>query len=166
MSLTVSSRRKWGARKPLDRIKQSPASVRELFIHWPAAIHSTKPIDTVAEECAELRAEQAYHMDVQHWSDIGYNYAAFQSGRVYRLRGLRWVPAAQLGHNTGTVAVTCVLGPDDIPSAALKWSLMRLKDRLDARTGRDLVVRPHSAVTPTSCPGPHLRAILPWLNEH
>ncbi len=39
---------------------------------------------------------------------IGYNFVLFRSGRLYEGRGPRALPAAQGGHNTGTVAIACV----------------------------------------------------------
>lgn len=165
MSLTIHSRKSWGARAPRPRAPQSRTAVRELFIHWPALGSGSTLKWDAAREREELRSEQAFHMDTRGWSDIGYSFAVFPSGRVYRLRGMDWVPAAQEGHNTNTVAVTCVLGPNDKPTDAMIASLWSLKNHCDGKAGRDLVVRPHGDVTATSCPGPNLRAIIPELNK-
>ena len=159
VSIKIRPRKEWGARRPRSgRARQNPGMEHG----------STAHINTPAEERAHLRETQNFHMDDpdRRWADIGYNYAAFQSGRIYRLRGIEWVPAAQLLHNTNTVAVTCILGPDDVPSDALKLSLRRLKDNLDRKAGRDLTVRPHHAVTSTSCPGPRLTEVARTLNRH
>lgn len=39
---------------------------------------------------------------------IGYSFVLFPSGRLYEGRGPHGVPAAQGGHNTGTLAIACV----------------------------------------------------------
>jgi hypothetical protein len=166
----IQSRRSWGARppKPGTITPQNDSQIREFFIHHPAdPSHELAHIDTDQEQDAYMRAIQNFHMDTRGWGDFAYNFAVFQDGRVYRGRGRNRVPAAQLGHNTGTVATLCVLANGEHPSDAMVRSLGALKDYLDSRLGRDLPVRPHSAVTGTECPGPELRAIIPRLNrEH
>lgn len=165
MGLVIHTREYWKARAARPRERQNPRNVREFFVHWPGEARSLRSIDTREEEKQEMRDEQAFHMNVRKWADFAYSFAVFQSGRVYRGRGMDFVPAAQEGHNTNTVAVTCVLGPGDKPSDAMLLSLRRLKNHCDERAGRDLVARPHSDVVQTSCPGDALRAIIGDLNR-
>jgi len=140
----------------------------ELFIH-----HSDTPnanrIDTVAEQHATLRSFQNFHMDTRGWSDIGYHLICFQpyggikQARLYRGRPIRYVPAAQQGHNTGTIALCVVSANDPVKD--------RTVDRIDAAI-RALAekypltrVRAHGDVFATDCPGSHLRALLPHFNS-
>ena len=160
--MRIIPRNQWGARKPRPRQRQS--SWREFFLHWPGDGRFAH-IDTPAEEREQMREWQNFHMDVRGWSDYGYAFAVFPSGRVYRGRGMDWVPAAQEGHNTGTVPVICVVGPGEQMTDAMKRSLRELKNHCDKRAGRDLTARPHSAVTSTSCPGPVVRAFVDDLNR-
>lgn len=158
MSLPIHTRRSWDARSPRPgRDRQSPRSVREFFIHWPGEAGQFTGI-TAERERAIVRETQDYHMDApdHRWNDIGYSFLVFQSGRIYRGRGMDWVPAGQLGHNTGTVAVCCMIGEHDDPNTALIRSVESLKHFCEHRAGHSLKVRPHSAVTQTSCPGPAL----------
>jgi hypothetical protein len=165
MRFHIIGRPRWRARRPSrNRMPQNPRAVSEFFVHWPG----DKPaswvhIDTAAEERAALRGIQAYHMDTHGWADIGYSFMVFQSGRVYRGRGMHIIPAGQLDHNTGTVAVLCLVGPDDQPSQAMLDSLRELIHFCERKAGRKVTVRPHSAVTATDCPGPRMRSWVPVL---
>lgn len=162
--MKIRRRGDWGARAPRSRMLQSPSAVREMFLHWPGD-GQFKQIDTVEEERAFMRSIQDFHMNARGWSDFAYNFAVFPSGRVYRGRGMNVVPAAQAGRNTGTVAVLCVLGPSEKVTRAMRRSLGALKEKMDRKAGRDLPVRPHSAVTSTTCPGPAVRGIIDDLNR-
>jgi hypothetical protein len=159
--MRIIGRPTWRARRPRPRQPQNPRSVRELFIHWPGADpHSWAHVDTRAEERATMRAIQDFHMGPERkWSDFAYSFAIFKSGRVYRGRGMNWVPASQLDHNTGTVSVCVFVGPDDpVPDVALR-SIKELRAFCERKAGHVLDVRPHSSVTGTECPGPRLLQI-------
>lgn len=165
--IRIESRKSWGARKPRPRTPQKDFQIREFFIHHPASPHDLAHIDTDQEQDAYMRAIQDFHMDDRGWADIGYSFVVFQTGDCYRGRGRNYVPAAQLNHNTGTIAVLCALGDNETPSARMIDALGRLKDRMDREIGRDLIARPHSAVTATECPGAKLRQVVGILNrEH
>lgn len=161
--LKIHSRRSWGAKPPRPRDEQSPSQVRELFIHWPGGEPASwAHVDSVAEEEATMRSIQGFHMGpARGWSDFAYSFAVFPSGRIYRGRGMRYVPAAQLGHNTGTVAVIVFLGPEDQDKLSSKvvGAIRALREHCEAKAGRSLDVRPHRAVTSTECPGPFLNEL-------
>lgn len=154
-SVTIHTRTSWGARTPRPtRTPQSPRSIREFFIHWPGETGKFTGITAVRER-AIMRETQDYHMDTHGWADIGYSFAVFQSGRIYRGRGMNYVPAAQLGHNTGTVGVCCMVGLHDEPTPELLKAVGELKHFCLLRAHAfELIVRPHKAVTSTDCPGP------------
>lgn len=162
----IRSRASWGARKPRPRDTQTFDQIRELFIHWPGSEPgSWRHVNTEDEEKRTMREIQAFHMGPQrNWSDFAYSFAVFPSGRIYRGRGGPYVPAAQLGHNTGTVAVCVFLGPDDSVPENVVISLRWLKKYLEGKTGHTLKVRPHKSVTQTECPGPALTILARQLN--
>ena len=164
--IKIASRKSWGARTARPRTKQSDSQIREFFLHHPADPHDLSHIDTDKEHDAYMRAIQDFHMDTRGWADFAYSFAVFQDGAVYRGRGRNYVPAAQLGHNTGTIAVLCVVGDREKPTDHLYSSLVRLKNRMDSEVGRDLRARAHSDVFATECPGSQIRALLPRLNTH
>lgn len=161
----IQTRKSWGARRPRSRTPQSDSIIKELFLHYPADGHDLSHIDIDQEQDSYMRGIQNFHMDVRGWSDFAYSFAVFQDGRVYRGRGRNYVPASQLGHNTGTVSCLCVVGNTEVPTHAMYLGLARLKDDLDKKVGRDLLVRPHSSVVATGCPGPNVRALVPRLNS-
>lgn len=163
--MKIHSRKSWGARRARSRTPQSDSIIREFFLHHPASPHDLDHIDLNKEQNQYMRDIQNFHMNVRGWSDFAYAFAVFQDGEVYRGRGRTYVPAAQLGHNTGTIAVLCVIGDNEQPSTKMAASLRALKNEMDKKVGRDLVVRPHSAVTATSCPGNALRRLVPLLNK-
>lgn len=112
-TVTVYERHDWGARPWRDFTVQ--ALPGEAFIHHGAE-HDAERIDTLAEQAQAMRDTQNFHMGPERgWSDIAYHYIVFQPmgdvkfARVFEGRPVHHVPAAQLGHNTGTLAI-CVYG--------------------------------------------------------
>lgn len=159
--MKIHSRKTWGGKQPKPRTQQKKSQVREMFIHWPGDNpRSWDHIATMQDECQTMRGIQAFHMGPERrWSDFAYSFAVFPSGRIYRARGFGYVPAAQEGHNSGTIAVVVFLGPNDnVPTEVIK-SLRYLKKYAEKTTGNDIVVRPHRSVTNTTCPGPRLTRI-------
>lgn len=165
--MKIVSRRQWGARKPKERSYQDPRSVRELFIHYSESPSAS----SLSEQEKIMRGLQNFHMNLpsqggRGWSDIAYNYLVFNGSRprVFYGRGARVIPAAQLNHNTGTVAVCVVMRAGDKLTWQTKLQLRRVVWHLRRKViKRNVPVRPHSAVTETSCPGDQLRA---WIKKH
>lgn len=170
--MKIATRKSWGARAPrntpeVHRTRQSPANVRELFIHWNGSSpRSFSHVNTVEEERSIMRGTQDFHMGPERgWADFAYSFAIFPSGRVYRGRGVDWVPAAQEGHNTNTVACIVYLGPDDEVNPEVRHAIRELRSYLQKRTGNHLRVRPHRAVVNTDCPGPRLTRFVTSLKD-
>lgn len=154
-------REDWNARAPRAITRQS--SPHEAFLH-----HSDDPhpelFDHLDEQKAHMRQLQNFHMDTRGWSDIAYHWIVFQAfgsvqgARAFRGRRPDWVPAAQLGHNTGTLAV-CVVGGDQ----PLKDDTEALILRLLSRYKNLRTLGGHRDVTPTSCPGDPIYRRVPTL---
>lgn len=163
----IVARSIWGARPPRHIDLQDKHSVDEVFIHWPGDTGSLAHINTRSEERAYMRSVQNFHMDAPDhlWSDIGYNYVIFQSGRIYRGRGFTHIPAGQLHHNTGTDAICCILGTADQIPPKMKENLRDFVRWCRNYSDRPIAVRPHKAVTSTTCPGPALSAFVPSLDK-
>lgn len=156
-------RRGWGARPrkaPPGRLRTD--QVIGLALHWPAM---SKPIRGKAAVSAALRSWQAFHQDVRGWSDIAYNEAVDQDGRVYFLRGMRQRSAANGGTTVNSThgAILLVLGPNEEPSAAMVRTLRRRikRHRIIFPESRQIVghgdIRPGG---PTECPGPAVRRLI------
>jgi hypothetical protein len=96
------SRSKWGAcgTVPRDSTKKD-----EIAIH-----HSVSPNRawSPAQEREHLRAICQDHL-ARDFATIGYSWMIFPSGRCYVGRGLKGLPAATDGQNTGTWAI-CLIG--------------------------------------------------------
>lgn len=175
-TLTIRGRDDWNARRPQCTLDARPWSeVHELYIHWPGSLPTNyHSLDTVAECKATLRNYQNYHMDTHGWCDIGYNYACFQPRGTISLGDTLWVargggytPAAQLGHNAGTVAIVVVLGPQDTLMDETKARLRSFVRYIKEMTREDLPVRGHQQAPgqSTECPGPQLMSYMDELNR-
>ena len=80
----------------------------------------TKParhVDRVFLHCSasdnpdhdDIAAIHSWHVDDRGWSDVGYHYFIRSDGALQEGRPLERTPAAQAGHNAGTVAI-CLHG--------------------------------------------------------
>lgn len=173
----MNSRASWGARNtdpPRDGLTK-----RTLVIHHSAAFG--RSMDTKAEQRATMRAWQAFHMDVNGFADIGYLAGVFQpAGRLRHSRAYvgrhdnqqarfigNFTPAAQLNHNSGTIAVV-VAGNFEVENLRRRTrsKLVRIARRCKRRFGvthlaghRDFA-RTFDDTTATACPGDNLYAAL------
>lgn len=151
------SRRRWGAR---GNVPQDGAKKRELFLHHTVSSGTKR---TRAQERAHMRQLEAGHIN-QGWSTIGYSYILFRSGRLYVGRGFRGLPAAQGGHNTGTVAIACVGNYDTHGlSRAQRLRLRSTAIWLRSRGVRTVGAHREAPGQATSCPGRHIVEFIPRL---
>lgn len=152
--MDVHSRKEWRARPPRPRSRQSARNVREFFLHWNGSVPgSFAHVNTVAEESELMRQTQNFHMDTRGWSDFAYSYAIMPSGRLYMGRGIGYVPASQLGHNTNTVSCILFVGPDDKLTDTVKDAVKWLRRHIEKAAGHSVDVRAHRDVGGTECPG-------------
>jgi hypothetical protein len=139
---------------------------RELYIHHSAGTFGgpAQSIDTGAEQEAVMRALDRFHTVDRGWAGIAYSYVVFQPygrlrrARVFEGRGAGFIPAAQLGHNTGTIAV-CVVdgGRGDELRPATRRALTRLARQLKREHGITRLGGHRDAPgQSTECPGPYI----------
>jgi len=85
------------------------------------------------------------------WSDIGYTYYITFDGTVHRGRDVEITPAAQRGHNTGTIAI-CLSGlaVGDFTQEQFE-SLRNLCEQIDDRIP-DVTFHGHCEVSDKECP--------------
>ena len=57
----------------------------------------------------DIATIRSWHVDERGWSDVGYHYFIRSDGALQEGRPLERTPAAQAGHNAGTVAI-CLHG--------------------------------------------------------
>jgi len=167
-TIRVYERHDWHARPWKDFALQGLP--REAFIHHGAELNASD-IDDLNEQAAAMRETQNFHMDTRGWSDIAYHYVVFQPfhagvhARIFEGRPVHHIPAAQLNHNTGTLAI-CVYGDfehHDTLKDNTRWSIECLLARKPQLTGAGDVVMlgGHRDVVQTDCPGDTLYAAIP-----
>lgn len=166
--LRIVTRAEWGARSP----KSTPTKVT-LSTRMATCVHHDGPtpvvVHTFAEACLRIRADQNYHMDGQHWNDIGYNYLVISApgypdidGLIFEGRGRDVVGAHCLNWNTPWIGIQVAIGGDQKPSAAALSSVRLLHDTFTAAAGHTLAKKVHSDGFNTACPGPILKA---WVHS-
>lgn len=142
------ARSKWGA--PAFDGPYDGTAKRELFIH-----HEAGPVRHPQPEASEhviMRGIRNQHIHSNGWDDIGYSYVLFPSGRLYTGRGFKGLPAAQLSHNSGTIAICCAGHGDKQQLTVMqKRRLIKAANHLHALGVR--WVGGHRQVTATACPG-------------
>ena len=160
--MRIYKRAEWRARpaRPMTP-QQAP---REAFIHYTDDVQVSR-WDTLAKQKDKMRQIQSFHMDGRGWSDIAYHYVVFQPygslrrARVFQGRVSGYVPAAQEGHNTGTIAICVVAGP----GVKIKRNTRYAIEQVIRRHPSLRTVGGHRDVVATSCPGDDLYAQIPTI---
>lgn len=144
-------------------------------VHWPGTAQAAIG-DPGQEKIAErLRSYRNYHVNTRGWSDIGYNFAIDQGGRVWMCRSTQWrgnrvgahcASATNPRANHKYVGVLLLLGQSEAPSAKMvaafrDWFHNRFLPGWPGRTD----VRGHRQVPGalTNCPGNRAVAAIPIL---
>lgn len=145
----ITSRSSWGARAP----KETPDVAGRLkmgFVHHTVSANDYAPGDVPDI----LQGIQAYHMDVNGWDDIGYNFLVDRSGQIWegRAGGIdrNVIGAHVAGFNTGSVGVA-VIG-DYRSAAPTSASLGAVGQVLGWRLGR-VGIDPQASTTMTGLDG-------------
>jgi N-acetylmuramoyl-L-alanine amidase/Secretion system C-terminal sorting domain/Fibronectin type III domain len=81
----------------------STTTVTHLIVHHSAGVNSS------SDWAAVVRSIWDYHVNVNGWSDIGYNYLVDPNGVLYEGRGDNILGAHFCGTNAGTMGV-CMMG--------------------------------------------------------
>lgn len=152
----------------------SPTTVTHLIVH-----HSAGP-NVSSNWAAVVRSFWDFHVNVNGWNDIGYNWLVDPNGVLYEGRGNDILGAHFCGKNGGTMGV-CVIGDytDIEPTSQTMETLTRLLswkacDRnLDplgssyhTSSGQNLHhISGHRDGCSTSCPGNLLYPLLPFLRS-
>ena len=154
--VTLFEREDWGYRTACGLAIQG-WDAREVFIHHTD--DTATGINSLDEQKRRMLDYQSFHINTRGWCAIGYHYVVFPEfsdavyARIFEGRPRNAVPAAQEGHNSGTLAI-CVVGAgnacmDDSQRYAVEVLINRLKDN-----GAPLrTLGGHRDVTATACPG-------------
>ena len=124
MSLYDFTRSDWGARpashvNPLDY-----SQVRDLIVHYPG---TASPIARDDESIRRaLRGWQDYHIDKKGWSDLAYNVAVDQLGRVWEGRGYDRRDGATSGRGGTSMSILAMVGNDEAPTDLMLSGILRV----------------------------------------
>lgn len=125
--------------------------VHVVFIHCSASDHAVHDDAAVIDQWHRQRG----------WRGIGYHFFIRSDGTIQRGRALEQIPAAQEGHNGGSIAI-CLHGFKTFAPAQFD-ALRRLADAMDtgyAGQGERLRWRGHREVAAKLCPNFDYRAVL------
>jgi N-acetylmuramoyl-L-alanine amidase len=142
-----------------------------LACHWPGTTTDAYGVESESRVAARLRGWWDYHVNTRGWTDIGYNFAVDQAGRVWDLRGLVRVgahcaSASNPDANHEWVGVLFILGDREEPTAAMVRAFQDFRylvflPRWPGRTSLTGHGRaPGVPGAQTSCPGPYVAARL------
>lgn len=132
-----------------------------LACHWPGSTTDAYGVESAATVAGRLRAWRQFHVEDRGWSDIGYNFAIDQAGRVWDLRGSARVGAhcaspSNPDANHEFVGVLCIVGDREQPTSAMAVALWDFRRDVFLRRwpGRG-DIRGHREVpgAQTACPG-------------
>jgi len=117
--------------------------VNRVFIHCSASDnpdHDT--IDVIRE----------WHVDERGFRDVGYHYFIPKSGNIEIGRDIEEIPAAQKGHNTGSIAI-CLSGLDEDRFTEDQFETLRelCLEIHDAYDGK-ITFHGHCEVSNKTCP--------------
>ncbi len=125
--------------------------VDRVFLHCSAS-------DNPAHD--DIEVIRKWHVQSNGWSDVGYHYFIRKSGRVEAGRNLEHTPAAQGGHNRGTIAI-CLHGLKvDQFSVKQFRALSTLCREINAAYEGQLTFHGHCEVSNKTCPVFDYRTVL------
>lgn len=132
-----------------------------------------RPVDAVFLHCSasdrpehdDVEVIRQWHIKERGWDDIGYHFFITKGGVIQPGRDLEKVPAAQQGHNVGTIAICCH-GLDkrrftDPQMAALYNLCVDINEVYDGK----VTFHGHCEVAPKACPVYDYKTIL-QLDSH
>jgi|TARA_Y100000034_G_C6868883_1_gene396367 hypothetical protein len=123
--------------------------VNKVFLHCSASDR---------ERHSDVSVIRRWHLD-RGWNDVGYHFFITRSGIVQTGRPLNDVPAAQHGHNKGSIAI-CVHGDNQFADEQLN-ALKSLCMAIRAAYGdKKVTFHGHCEVSSKTCPNFDYKTIL------
>jgi hypothetical protein len=137
------------------------------YMHTVKFIKPNRKIDRVFLHCSasprpehgDVEVIRSWHQQ-RGWSDIGYHYFIPFSGELQSGRSLAKSPAAQKGHNTGTIAI-CLHGLFKHNFTLNQFeTLQKLGKQIDLAYDGKVTFHGHCEVSPKTCPVFDYKAVL------
>jgi hypothetical protein len=116
-----------------------------VFLHCSAS----DAIGKAYEGDGLVRTINSWHV-ARQFKDIGYHFVVDKSGVVLKGRSLERTPAAQAGHNTGSIAI-CAHGLKNFPPAQLA-AVKKLCEEINRAYGGRISFHGHREVANKLCP--------------
>lgn len=100
----------------------------------------------------DIATIRSWHVDERGWSDVGYHYFIRGDGTLQEGRPLERTPAAQAGHNAGTLAI-CLhgLAAENFADDQFRTLTALAREIDEAYAGR-VTFHGHCEVSSKSCP--------------
>jgi len=162
LSKRLRSRRAWTSAPKANAHKVRRRDLRGVAIHYMGPKVPSRVYAGDEKAVANyLEGVRRYHVFTKGWSDIAYNYAVDNEGRIWTLRGARYLSGANgdTDVNSTHLAIVAVLGKGQVPSDAMlkgiRVAVRRLRMRYPFRLKE---ITTHAALRPggTECPGKYL----------
>lgn len=122
-------------------------TINKIILHWSGNFMAT------------AKSMRDYHVNIRHYSDIGYHYVIERDGSIIAGRPLSKVGAHCRNHNSFSIGICVVADQKNRPTNVQLCKLRDLIVELDFRFGlspdKDLYC--HSDFAKTLCPGSDLR---------
>lgn len=169
---TYKSRKAWTSTRAAGAALAS-GPILGVSVHWPGTTTRAYGVESESTIANRLRSWRDWHIRGRGWSDIGYNIAIDQAGRVWMLRSTSWAgnrsgahsaSGSNPGANRQYVGVLLILGANEQPSAAMIEAFRHWRHThfLPGHGGGKTDLRGHGQVrgAQTSCPGGRARALI------
>lgn len=172
MSSPYRARSDWtDVPRPVDNlVKLVTTNVDGFAVHWPGTGQDVIGDPGEKAIAARLESYRDYHTTPikdggKGWSDIAYQAAIDQAGRIWDCRGIAYQSAANgdLDVNRQYGAVLLMIGEKETPSAAMITAVQRFRsERWLARFpgAKDVVGHRDVRPEPTACPGDRAYALI------
>lgn len=142
--------------------------LKGVAVHYTGSSRPLGPTASLGLSASRILAERKDHVERRGWTDVAYNYAIDQMGRVFELRSEEYRSAANgdATQNKLYGAITFLIGAGDTPTpAALRafqdWRTHVWLKRWPDATG----VVGHRDLASTQCPGDALYHLLDFLDD-
>lgn len=147
--------------------------LKERAVHVSASFSKPRRhVDRVFVHCSASDAEAHDDVSVMRewhlkrgWNDVGYHFFVKKDGTLQTGRSVEQTPAAQSGHNTGTIAI-CLHGLEVSKFTETQFfTLRRLCEDINAAYGGSVTFHGHREVAAKDCPVFDYRAVLGLDNQ-
>lgn len=166
--VTHLSRSSWTKKAPARALSPlNAADVKGVALHWPG---TTGPIGDpgIKGIAARLEGYRRFHTAEppvgNGWSDIAYNLAVDQAGRVWDLRGVAYMSAANGAQavNRQYIAILVLVGPGEAPTKECIDGVRYAREMALKRFPGATLVKGHKDIRPepTDCPGKLIEGLI------